>query len=179
MHVASNVSHGERTGLRHDAANAASSSSPNPSLGVLPCIRLTGVPWRMPTGTRRAGQSASRLPPLRLGPYFDIRIRKLRCRVRRSQECDPSSHRTVPEQKRMTVPLTPLQRSVIERLNVLGMEDFASRATIAWQDGARYPCALTPAERATMEGATLCNDFKRANAEVARTATPVNTGPAA
>jgi plasmid replication initiation protein len=77
----------------------------------------------------------------------------------------------------MTMPLTPLQRSVIERLNVFGMEDFANRATIAWRDGARYPCTLTPAERATMEGATLCNDFKRANAEVARTA-PVNTGPA-
>jgi hypothetical protein len=79
----------------------------------------------------------------------------------------------------MTKPLTPLQRSVIERLNVLGMEDFANRATIAWRDGARYPCVLTPAERATMEGATLCNDFKRANAEVARPVTPVNIGPAA
>lgn len=76
------------------------------------------------------------------------------------------------------MPLTPLQRSVIERLNFLGMEDFAHRATVAWRDGARYPCALTPAERATMEGATLCNDFKRANAEVARPATAVNIGSA-
>jgi hypothetical protein len=71
-----------------------------------------------------------------------------------------------------------MQRSVIERLNFLGMEDFANRATIAWREGARYPCALTPAERATMEGATLCNDFKRANAEVARPVTPANIGSA-
>jgi len=74
----------------------------------------------------------------------------------------------------MTARLTDLQRSVVERLNFLGMEDFARRATIAWRDGRRYPCALTPAEMATMEGATLCNDFKNANAQAAASApTPI------
>lgn len=59
--------------------------------------------------------------------------------------------------------LTPLQRSVIERLRFVGMEDFADRATIAWIDRRPYPCALTLAERATMEGANLCEQFKAAN----------------
>ena len=67
----------------------------------------------------------------------------------------------------MTTRLTDLQRSVVERLNFLGMEEFAQRATVAWREGRRYPCVLTPAERATMEGATLCNDFKNANAQAA------------
>jgi len=78
----------------------------------------------------------------------------------------------------MTKPLTALQRSVIERLYVVGLEEFANRARNAWGDGARYPCALTPAERATMEGATLCNDFKRANAEVLNANTAPNIGSA-
>jgi len=76
----------------------------------------------------------------------------------------------------MTKPLTALQRSVIERLYVVGLEDFANRASTAWRDGARYPCALTPAERATMEGAALCSDFKRANAEVLNAHTTPNIG---
>ena len=67
----------------------------------------------------------------------------------------------------MTTRLTELQRNVVERLNFLGMEDCARRATTAWRDGRRYPCALTPAEKATMEGGALCGDFKNANAQAA------------
>lgn len=59
--------------------------------------------------------------------------------------------------------LSVLQRKVIERLNLVGMEAFAERASEAWSDGRPYPCSLTPAERATMEGAVLCDDFKLAN----------------
>jgi hypothetical protein len=65
----------------------------------------------------------------------------------------------------MTTRLTDLQQSVIQRLNFVGMEDFAERAMVAWRDGRRYPCVLTPAERATMEGAVLGSDFKNANAQ--------------
>jgi hypothetical protein len=61
--------------------------------------------------------------------------------------------------------LTPLQRSLIERLYLVGMEDFADRAKTAWTDRRPYPCTLTPAERATMEGADLCEPFKAANRE--------------
>ena len=61
--------------------------------------------------------------------------------------------------------LTSLQRSTLERLKVVGMEDFAARASAAWMDHRPYPCALTPAERATMEGANLCEPFKAANQE--------------
>lgn len=63
----------------------------------------------------------------------------------------------------MSPVLSFLQRKVIERLNLLGMEDFAARAREAWTDGRPYPCKLTPAERATMEGAGLCEDFKLGN----------------
>lgn len=63
----------------------------------------------------------------------------------------------------MTGELTALQRSTLERLKLLGMEDFAARAKAAWMDRRPYPCALTPAERATMEGANLCEGFKAAN----------------
>ena len=63
----------------------------------------------------------------------------------------------------MSPSLSFLQRKVIERLNLLGMEDFAARAGEAWSDGRPYPCKLTPAERATMEGAGLCEDFKQGN----------------
>ena len=59
--------------------------------------------------------------------------------------------------------LSVLQRRVIERLNLVGMEEFAERASDAWSEGHPFPCALTPAERATMEGAQLCTDFKLAN----------------
>ena len=69
----------------------------------------------------------------------------------------------------MTSSLTELQQSVIARLSLLGMEDFANRARTAWLDYGAYPCALSPAERATMEGARLCEDFKRAN-QLARAA---------
>lgn len=62
-------------------------------------------------------------------------------------------------------PLTTLQSSVIERLNLVGLEHLAHLAMTAWGDDRAFPCALSPAERATMEGATLCEDFKRANAE--------------
>ena len=63
----------------------------------------------------------------------------------------------------MTLELTSLQKSAIERLKLVGLEDFADRATAAWIDRRPYPCALTPAERATMEGANLCEAFKTAN----------------
>jgi len=63
----------------------------------------------------------------------------------------------------MAPTLSSLQRRVIERLNLLGLEDFAARATAAWSDGQPFPCKLTPAERATMEGAALCEDYKQAN----------------
>lgn len=72
----------------------------------------------------------------------------------------------------MTRPLTDLQRSVIQRLNVVGLEDFATRAITAWSEGQKYPCALTPAERATMEGATLCDDYKNANADALKPPPP-------
>jgi hypothetical protein len=58
---------------------------------------------------------------------------------------------------------TPLQRTLIERLSFVGMEDFADRAMLAWGESRPYPCALTPAERATMEGAQLCEEFKQAD----------------
>jgi plasmid replication initiation protein len=61
--------------------------------------------------------------------------------------------------------LTSLQKSLIERLRLVGMEEFADRATAAWIDRRPYPCALTPAERATMEGANLCEPYKAANRE--------------
>lgn len=61
--------------------------------------------------------------------------------------------------------LTSLQMSVIGRLRLVGMEDFADGATAAWMARQPYPCALTPAERATMEGANLCEQFKAANQE--------------
>jgi hypothetical protein len=63
----------------------------------------------------------------------------------------------------MTQELTPLQASLLARLNLVGMEEFAGRAKSAWVDRRPYPCALTPAERATMEGANLCEQFKAAN----------------
>ena len=65
----------------------------------------------------------------------------------------------------MSSTLSSLQRKVIERLNILSMEDFAARASEAWCVGRPYPCKLTPAERATMEGAALCADYKLANQE--------------
>ncbi|HEY7236090.1 MAG TPA: hypothetical protein VH539_18170 [Gemmatimonadaceae bacterium] len=61
--------------------------------------------------------------------------------------------------------LTALQQTVIERLDLVGLEHLADLATAAWADDRPFPCALSPAERATMEGAILCEDFKRANAE--------------
>jgi len=74
----------------------------------------------------------------------------------------------------MSLALSFLQRKVIERLNLVGMEEFADRAGEAWGDGRPYPCSLTPAERATMEGAALCDDFKRANQQ-ARAIAQLNT----
>jgi hypothetical protein len=65
----------------------------------------------------------------------------------------------------MTDSLTSQQRQVVERLNFVGMEQFAEVALASWRQGSPYPCKLTPAERATMEGAGLCDDFKKANAE--------------
>ena len=62
-------------------------------------------------------------------------------------------------------PLTTLQYTVIERLNLVGLEHLADLAATAWADDRPFPCALSPVERATMEGATLCEDFKMANAE--------------
>ena len=59
--------------------------------------------------------------------------------------------------------LTPFQRIVIEQLYLVGMEDFADRAREAWTNLRPYPCTLTAAERATMEGAGLCTGFKTAN----------------
>lgn len=66
---------------------------------------------------------------------------------------------------RVTRSLTTQQQRVVERLNFVGMEQFAEVALAAWRQGNPYPCKLTPAERATMEGAGLCEDFKKANAE--------------
>jgi len=65
----------------------------------------------------------------------------------------------------MTRSLTSQQQRVVDRLNLVGMEEFAEVALASWRQGSPYPCKLTPAERATMEGAGLCEDFKRANAE--------------
>lgn len=65
----------------------------------------------------------------------------------------------------MSHTLSFLQRRVIERLSLVGMEEFAERASEAWSEGRPYPCKLTPAERATMEGAVLCGDFRLANQE--------------
>lgn len=65
----------------------------------------------------------------------------------------------------MSRTLTPLQQSLVDRLKIVGMEEFAERARAAWAELRPYPCALTPAERATMEGANLCSDYKKANQE--------------
>jgi len=65
----------------------------------------------------------------------------------------------------MTRSLTSQQQRVVDRLSLVGMEEFAEVALASWRQGSPYPCKLTPAERATMEGAGLCEDFKRANAE--------------
>lgn len=51
----------------------------------------------------------------------------------------------------------------MDRLQLVGLEELADRAMTAWRDDRPQPCALTPAERATMEGAGLCEEFKRAN----------------
>ena len=59
--------------------------------------------------------------------------------------------------------LTTLQRSLLERLNILGMADLADRAQTAWSELRAYPCALTPVEQSAMEGESLCHDFKLAN----------------
>lgn len=59
--------------------------------------------------------------------------------------------------------LTSLQTSIIKCLELVGMEEFAERAKTAWLSCHPYPCSLTPAERATMEGAHLCEQFKVAN----------------
>lgn len=75
----------------------------------------------------------------------------------------------------MPLTLSFLQRKVLERLNLLGMEDFGARAGEAWSDGRPYPCKLTPAERATMEGAALCDDFKLANQQARAIAAQLNT----
>src|SRR5215472_5569151 len=42
--------------------------------------------------------------------------------------------------------LTTFQDVVIKRLNFLGLEDVAQRATVAWAHGRFFPGALTPAE---------------------------------
>ena len=65
----------------------------------------------------------------------------------------------------MTRALSSQQQRVVDRLHLVGMEDFAALALEAWRHGSPYPCVLTPAERATMEGAGLCEEFKKANAE--------------
>jgi hypothetical protein len=70
----------------------------------------------------------------------------------------------------MTGELTALQRSTVDRLKLLGVEEFAARATAAWIDRRPYPCALTPDERATREGANLCEGFKAAANRQARAA---------
>jgi len=61
--------------------------------------------------------------------------------------------------------LTPLQLRTVDRLDFVGLGELADRATTAWSNSLPFPCALTPAERATMEGASLCEDFKMANRE--------------
>jgi len=59
--------------------------------------------------------------------------------------------------------LTTLQRNLLERLNLVGMEELAARAQEAWSELRAYPFSLTPAELATMEGALLWDDFRLAN----------------
>ena len=62
--------------------------------------------------------------------------------------------------------LTPLQQQLIDRLSFLALEELAERARTAWANGVPYPYLLTPAERATLEGASLCEHFKLANRQV-------------
>jgi hypothetical protein len=65
--------------------------------------------------------------------------------------------------------LTFLQRGMIARLQLVGLEDPAYRARSAWRDGRRYRTE-SAIEKATMEGAKICADFRRANEHVAASA---------